>query len=171
MLGEVNVPGGYTLPAMSTAFTSLYFSGGPQLNGTLRDIQILRSGKKIADIDFYDYLLKGDASKDIRLEEGDIIFIPPVGKRVALIGDVFRPAVYELKGNEQLRDLIAEAGGLNSTAYFQNVHLERVIPFAERKDYLNNILDITLNFNSVNELEESTYLLNDGDVITINRSQ
>ena len=168
VLGEVNVPGGYTLPAMSTAFTSLYFSGGPQLNGTLRDIQILRSGKKIADIDFYDYLLKGDASKDIRLEEGDIIFIPPVGKRVALIGDVFRPAVYELKGNEQLRDLIAEAGGLNSTAYFQNVHLERVIPFAERKDYLNNILDITLNFNSVNELEESTYLLNDGDVITIN---
>ena len=168
VLGEVNVPGGYTLPAMSTAFTSLYFSGGPQLNGTLRDIQILRSGKKIADIDFYDYLLKGDASKDIRLEEGDIIFIPPVGKRVALIGDVFRPAVYELKENEQLRDLIAEAGGLNSTAYFQNVHLERVIPFAERKDYLNNILDITLNFNSVNELEESTYLLNDGDVITIN---
>ena len=104
VLGEVNVPGGYTLPAMSTAFTSLYFSGGPKLNGTLRDIQILRDGKKIADIDFYDYLLKGDASKDVRLEEGDIIFIPPVGKRVALFGDVFRPAVYELKLNEQLRD-------------------------------------------------------------------
>jgi len=167
VLGEVNVPGGYTLPAMSTAFTSLYFSGGPQLDGTLRDVQILRGGKKIADIDFYDYLLKGDASKDVRLEEGDIIFIPPAGKRVALIGDVFRPAVYELKSNEQLKDLIAEAGGLNTTAYFQNVHLERIIPFSERKDYLNNVLDITLNFNSVDELKGSTYLLNDGDVITI----
>jgi protein involved in polysaccharide export with SLBB domain len=167
VLGEVNVPGGYTLPAMSTAFTSLYFSGGPQLNGTLRDIQILREGKKIADIDFYDYLLKGDASKDVRLEDGDIIFIPPVGKRVALTGDVFRPAIYELRGNEQLKYLIAEAGGLNSTAYFQNIQLERIIPFSERKDYLNNILDITLNFNSVDELKGSTYLLNDGDIISI----
>ena len=167
VLGEVSVPGGYTLPSMSTAFTSLYFSGGPTLNGTLRDIQILRAGNKIADIDFYDYLLKGDASKDIRLEEGDIIFIPPVGKRVALDGDVFRPAVYELKGNEQLKNLIADAGGLNSTAYFQNVHLERIIPFSERKDYLNNILDITLNFNSVDELKASTYVLNDGDVVSV----
>jgi len=167
VLGEVNVPGGYTLPAMSTAFTSLYFSGGPQLNGTLRDVQILRGGKKIADIDFYEYLLKGDASKDVRLEEGDIIFIPPAGKRVALTGDIFRPAVYELRSNEQLKDLIAEAGGLNATAYFQNIHLERIIPFSERKDYLNNVLDITLNFNSVDEIKGSTYLLNDGDVITI----
>jgi len=167
VLGEVNVPGGYTLPAMSTAFTSLYFSGGPRLNGTLRDVQILRGGNKIADIDFYEYLLKGDASQDIKLEEGDIIFIPPVGKRVALAGDVFRPAIYELKENEQLKDLIAGAGGLNSTAYFQNVHVERIIPFSERKEYLNNILDITLNFNSVDELKGSTYVLNDGDVITI----
>ena len=167
VLGEVNVPGGYTLPAMSTAFTSLYFSGGPRLNGSLRDIQVLRDGKKMTDIDFYDYLLKGDASKDVSLQDGDIVFIPPVGKRVALTGDVFRPAIYELKEDEQLKDLIADAGGLNSDAYFQSVHLERIIPFNERQEYLNNVLDITLNFNSVDELKESTYLLNDGDVITI----
>ena len=124
VLGEVNVPGGYTLPAMSTAFTALYFGGGPQLSGSLRDIQVLRDGKKIVDIDFYDYLLKGDASKDVGLQDGDIVFIPPVGKRVALVGDVFRPAVYELKDNEQFKDLVADAGGLNSDAYFQSVHVE-----------------------------------------------
>ena len=167
VLGEVRVPGGYTLPAMSTTFTSLYFSGGPQLNGSLRDIQVLRDGKKIIDIDFYDYLLKGDASKDIGLQDGDIVFIPPVGKRVALVGDVFRPAVYELKEGEQLKDLIADAGGLNSGAYFQSVHVERIIPFNQRKEYLNNILDVTLNFNSVDELINSPYLLADGDVVTI----
>ena len=167
VLGEVNVPGGYTLPAMSTAFTALYFGGGPQLSGSLRDIQVLRDGKKIVDIDFYDYLLKGDASKDVGLQDGDIVFIPPVGKRVALVGDVFRPAVYELKDNEQFKDLVADAGGLNSDAYFQSVHVERIIPFNERTEYLNNVLDITLNFNSVDELKGSTYLLSDGDVITI----
>ena len=167
VLGEVNVPGGYTLPAMSTAFTSLYFSGGPRLNGSLRDIQVLRDGKKIIDIDFYDYLLKGDASKDIGLQDGDIVFIPPVGKRVALTGDVFRPAIYELKEDEQLKDLISDAGGLNPDAYFQSVHLERIIPFDERKEYLNSVLDITLSFNSIDELKESTYLLSDADAITI----
>ena len=72
-----------------------------------------------------------------------------------------------MKEDEQLKSLLADAGGLNSDAYFQSVHIERIIPFNQRKDYLNNILDITLDFNSVDELINSPYVLDDGDVVTI----
>jgi protein involved in polysaccharide export with SLBB domain len=97
VLGEVNKPGGYTLPAMSTAFTALYYSGGPGINGSLRKVKVLRGGKVFSEIDLYNYLLNGDKSKDIRLQDEDIIFVPPVGRRTAIAGSVFHPAIYELK--------------------------------------------------------------------------
>ncbi len=169
VLGEVTKPGGYTLPSLSTSFTALYYSGGPTLNGSLRNVKILRNGQTISVIDLYDYLTKGDKSTDVRLEDGDIIFIPPVGKRVALAGQVFRPAVYELKQGDMLKDLIAYAGGLDFNAYFGRVHIERVIPFDQRNEFTNNIMDIDLNFPTVNDLRNSNYVLEDGDVVNILR--
>ncbi|MGA7837315.1 MAG: SLBB domain-containing protein [Ignavibacteriaceae bacterium] len=167
VLGEVNKPGGYTLPALSSSFTALYYSGGPNLNGSLRNVQVIRGGKVISTIDIYDYLLKGDQSSDVRLEDEDVLFVPPVGERVAIMGHVFRPAIYELKKGEKLKDLLKYAGGVNFSTYFQNVHIERVIPFDQRKDYQNNVLSVDLTFKTIDEFKNSDYTLSDGDVINI----
>jgi protein involved in polysaccharide export with SLBB domain len=167
VLGEVNTPGGYTLPAMSSSFTALYYCGGPTLNGSLRNVQVMRGGKNIATIDLYDYLITGSKSKDVRLEDEDIIYVPPVGKRVAIGGNAFRPAIYELKKDEKLSDLLKYTGGLKFTAYFDRVHVERIIPFDQRKSYANNILSLDIRFKNVEELLKSNYALENGDVVTI----
>lgn len=167
VLGEVNTPGGYTLPSLSTSFTALYYCGGPSINGTLRNIQIMRAGKNIATIDLYEYLITGNKSNDVKLEDEDIIYVPPVGKRVAIAGNAFRPAIYELKQNETFCNLLTYAGGLKFTAYFDRVHIERIIPFAQRKSYTNNILSIDLHFDSFDELTKSKYSLENGDVVNI----
>jgi protein involved in polysaccharide export with SLBB domain len=166
VLGEINKPGGYTLPSLSTAFTVLYYSGGPTLNGSLRKVKILRDGRTISEIDVYNYLLKGDKSFDINLEDGDIIFVPPAGIRVAASGSILRPAIYELKNDETLRDLIKFAGSLTFNSYYQRVHVERIIPFEQREQYKENILNLDVNFNSVSALVNSTYKMEDGDVIS-----
>ncbi len=167
VLGEIAKPGGYTLPALSSAFTALYYSGGPDINGTMRNIEVIRDGKVIDHIDLYDYLINGDQSQDIRLNDGDIVFVPPVGKRVAITGSVFRPAIYELKKGETLGDLLKYASGLNFNAYYQTVHIDRVIPFNQRAEYQNNILSLDLNFRSAAALDSSDFKLDNGDVVTI----
>jgi protein involved in polysaccharide export with SLBB domain len=167
LLGEVNKPGGYTLPALSSAFTALYYCGGPTLNGSLRKVKVLRGGKVVSEIDIYNYLLNGDKTKDIKLQDEDIIFIPPVDRRVAIAGSVFRPAIYELKKGETLSDLLKFSGGINFNAYYQRVHIERIIPFDKRNDYANNILSLDLNFSTVDQLNKSNFVLDDGDVVDI----
>src|ERR1035437_3110102 len=166
VLGEINKPGGYTLPSLSTAFTVLYYSGGPTLNGSLRNVKILREGRSVSEIDVYNYLLKGDKSLDVNLEDGDIIFVPPAGKRVAASGSILRPAIYELKNDETLRDLIKFSGSLTFNTYYQRVHVERIVPFEQREKYKENVLSLDVNFNSISFLVNSTYKLEDGDVIS-----
>ncbi|MDR3666516.1 MAG: SLBB domain-containing protein [Ignavibacteriaceae bacterium] len=166
VLGEITKPGGYTLPSLSTAFTVLYYSGGPTLNGSLRKVKILRDGRTVSEIDVYNYLLKGDKSFDVNLEDGDIIFVPPAGKRVAAFGSILRPAIYELKDDETLRDLIKFSGNVTFNTYFQRVHVERIIPFDQRANYTENILNLDVSFNSINSLVTSIYKLEDGDVIS-----
>ncbi len=168
LLGEVNRPGGYTLPAFSSAFTALYFGGGPTLKGSLRNIRIVRKGRVIKNLDLYDYLINGNNSGDIQLQDGDIVFIPPVGKRVAVNGAVFRPAIYEMKENEKLGELIRYSGGLNNNAYFQKLTVERIVPFEEREKYKYSILILDVNFNSINEILTSDFNLADGDLISVN---
>ncbi|MGA7161816.1 MAG: SLBB domain-containing protein [Bacteroidota bacterium] len=177
VLGEVNKPGGYQLSSMSTAFTALYYAGGPTLNGSLRNVRVMRSeskgdaaqpSTKVASvIDVYDYAIKGDKSKDIRLEDGDVVLVKPVGRRVALIGKVLRPAIYELKEKEKLGDLIATAGGLQFDAYTDRIHIERIVPFVDRSQFRNNILDIDVRFENVQKLLSSPLDLEDGDVVTV----
>jgi protein involved in polysaccharide export with SLBB domain len=167
VLGEVNKPGGYSLPALSSAFTALYYCGAPTINGSLRKVKVMRGGKVVSEIDIYNYLLNGDKSRDIRLQDEDIIFVPRVGRRIAIAGSIVHPAIFELKERESLKDLLVFAGGLNFNAYYQNVHIERIIPFDKRKDYTNNILSLDLNFSTIDQLYNSSYLLDDGDVVDI----
>ncbi|MCX6121331.1 MAG: SLBB domain-containing protein [Ignavibacteriales bacterium] len=167
VLGEAQKPGGYSLSSLSTALHALYLSGGPTMNGSLRNIQIVRGGKIFETLDFYDYALRPDKSKDIRLQDGDIVFIKPAGKRVALVGFVVRPAIYELSESEKFGDVIGFAGGLRFNAYIDRTHIERMIPFNERKEYTHNFLDFDLRFTSHQELETSKFEMQDGDVVTV----
>ncbi|MCH7520372.1 MAG: SLBB domain-containing protein, partial [Candidatus Marinimicrobia bacterium] len=134
VLGEVAQPGGYTLASSSTVFNALYSVGGPLTAGTLRDIRVIRDGKIVANVDFYNYLLKGYEANPIRLSDNDHIFIPLRGKTVAIFGEVKRPAIYELKAGETFSDLLELSGGLTAAAYTKRIQIERIIPFNLRLD-------------------------------------
>ncbi|WBU40039.1 SLBB domain-containing protein [Marinobacter alkaliphilus] len=125
VLGEARNPGSYTVSSLSTITNALYVSGGVKQNGSLRNVQHKRNGNLVGTLDLYDLLLKGDSSADNRLQPGDVIFIPPVGKRAGIEGEVYRPALYELKGDNTLADLVRMAGGLTPQAYPQRVNIER----------------------------------------------
>jgi len=167
ILGEVRRPGSYTLAGMATAFTALYYSGGPTAEGSLRDIRVMRETQTAGTIDFYDFALKGDKSKDVRLQDGDIVFVRFAGRRVALAGNVHKPAIYELKESERLADLIQLAGNLRHDADFKRVHVERIVPFEQRSQYERTILDIDVSFGSVGELQRSLFEMSDGDVVQV----
>ncbi len=167
VLGDVVRPGGYTISSLSTAFTGLYLAGGPNLDGSLRSIRVLRQHDTAAEIDFYQYALKGDQTNDIRLEDGDIVFVPPVGRRIAISGSVLRPAIYELLEGETLGDLITMAGGLRFNAYIDRLHIERIIPFTQRHMYRYNMLDLDVRFQDVEEIYSSGFPLEAGDVVSV----
>src|ERR1700693_4127576 len=112
ILGEAASPGAYDLSAVSTLSNALFAAGGPSRIGTLRKIGHFRKNQLLDEIDLYDLLLKGDRSKDSRMESGDVVFIPPIGATAGISGNVKRPAIYELTGKETVSDLIGMAGGL-----------------------------------------------------------
>ena len=125
VLGEARNPGSYSVSSLSTITNALYVSGGIKLNGSLRNLQHKRNGELVGTLDLYDLLLKGDSSNDSRLQPGDVIFIPPVGNRVGIKGEVYRPALYELNNENTLSDLVQMAGGLTPQAYPQRINIER----------------------------------------------
>jgi protein involved in polysaccharide export with SLBB domain len=133
VLGEVSAPGSYQVSAAGTALTALYAAGGPTIRGTLRAIEVRRGGQVVSALDLYDYLLKGDATRDVRLENGDIVFVGVVPGRVGLTGEVVRPARYELKAGETLADAVRFAGGVTPEAARERVQVSRVLPPAERQ--------------------------------------
>jgi protein involved in polysaccharide export with SLBB domain len=124
--GAARKPGVYTISALSTLVDALFASGGPSVEGSLRHIQLRRGNATITDFDLYDLLIRGDKSKDPKLLTGDILFIPPVGHQVAIIGSVRSPAVYELRDGDSLGALIAYAGGVSSVAAEARVSIERI---------------------------------------------
>ncbi len=126
VLGEVFRPGSYTVSGLSTLTNALFTSGGVQKIGSLRHVQLKRSGEVVSEMDLYDLLIRGDTSSDVRLMPGDVIFIPPVGPLVGVAGEVLRPAIYEMSGPMTARQLIELAGGLRPTAYRDLVQLERI---------------------------------------------
>ncbi|MBI5473307.1 MAG: SLBB domain-containing protein [Ignavibacteriae bacterium] len=169
VLGQVTKPGGYAISSFGTAFNALYLAGGPTSDGTMREVHVRRKGANLSPIDLYDYVLRGDNSQDHRLQDGDVVFVKPAGKRVAILGSVLRPAIYELKESESLGDLISMAGGLRFDAYFDRIHIERVVPFAARAENAKDLIDIDLRFSSLQELGRSKHSLADGDVVSVFR--
>jgi protein involved in polysaccharide export with SLBB domain len=140
VVGQARKPGSYTIGSLSTLLNALFSSGGPLPQGSLRDIQVKRAGDTITHFDLYDLLLHGDKTKDVRLEPGDVIFIPDVGPQVAVLGSVTTPAVYELRGEKTFNQVIALAGGLTNVAAGSQIRVERIYKHAQRSE-----LDVDLS--------------------------
>jgi protein involved in polysaccharide export with SLBB domain len=130
--GEARRPGVYTVSSLSTLVDALFASGGPSVQGSMRHIQLRRGSAVVTDFDLYDLLIRGDKSKDMKLQSGDVIFIPPVGPQAAVTGSVRNPAIYELQANESLAGLLANAGGVSSVASEARVSIERIEDHRDR---------------------------------------
>jgi protein involved in polysaccharide export with SLBB domain len=161
VVGKVLYPGSYTLSSFSTLINALFASGGPSKLGTMRDIQVKRNGETVTRFDLYDFLLKGDKTKDIRLQPEDVIFVPPVGPMAGIAGGVKNPAIYEMKGvttpvdETALLDLIAMAGGLTSTAFKGRAQVQRV-----QDKQMITLLESDLASNN-------GFSMKDGDIVRI----
>lgn len=125
IMGEVGKPGSYMLSSFATVFNALYNAGGINNIGTLRSVIVVRSGKVVADIDVYEYIINGKTGEDIRLNEGDVIIVKPYSELVKIKGKVKRPMFYEMKPGETISDLIYYAGGFEGDAYRQAVSVTR----------------------------------------------
>ena len=132
VVGEATLPGSYQVSSAGTALSALYAAGGPSSNGSMRRVEVRRGGRTVDSLDVYDYLLRGDASHDVRLKTGDIVFVPVHGPRVRVVGEVARPATYEMKDQESLSDVIKSAGGFNAEAAQRRVMVERILPPGQR---------------------------------------
>lgn len=154
VVGKVLYPGSYTLSSFSTIINALFASGGPTKLGTLRDIQVKRNGATVIHFDLYDFLLKGDKTKDIRLQPEDVIFVPPVGSMAGIAGDVKVPAIYEISDATSLLDLVATAGGLTSTAFKGRAQVQRV-----QDHHLITLVE--------SDLTDNHFSIKDGDIVKI----
>tara|TARA_Y100000768_G_C23990265_1_gene691994 strand:+ start:4425 stop:7454 length:3030 start_codon:yes stop_codon:yes gene_type:complete len=166
VLGDVDQPGAYLLKPSTTLFSSLYYFGGPNKNGSLRDIQLIRKDDKISSIDFYDYLMTGKQFNDSKLQKNDVIFIPQRKKTVRIYGEIKRQKYFEVDKNESLLDLIEFAGGLTTEAYFSRAQIKRIIPPKDRTD--NNISRSVIDVD-LHDIVDSKkkFVLADGDEIEI----
>jgi len=154
--GEVLKPGTYTLPSLATAFTALYSSGGPTDNGSFRNVEIIRNGKKIASLDVYDFILNGDLKGNVNLRDQDIINIPTYNKRVEIVGEIKRPAIFELKTAEDLNKLLEFAGGFTEKAFKARIKV------LKNTDTERRIADITKDeFNSYIPSSGDKYFVNE----------
>lgn len=160
VMGEVLVPGTYSLSAFSTVFHALYVAGGVNEIGTLRDIKVFRHNKQIATVDIYDYILNGNLKGNIRLQSGDVVIISPYNCLVNITGKVKRPMYYEMKETESVKTLIDYAGGFTGDAYVKNLRLIR------KKGG-------KMSVHSIDEFDISKFQLCDGDSLfvdsTLNR--
>ncbi|HJR70303.1 MAG TPA: SLBB domain-containing protein, partial [Gammaproteobacteria bacterium] len=128
LLGDVTRPGSYTVSGLSTMTNALFAGGGVKTIGSLRNVALRRDGNTVSTLDVYDLLLRGDTRGDARLQSGDAIFVPPVGPTVTVDGEVRRPAIYELRNEQTVAELVALAGGLNANANRSAAKIERVVP-------------------------------------------
>ncbi|MDY6844534.1 MAG: SLBB domain-containing protein [Thermodesulfobacteriota bacterium] len=158
IVGKVKNPGSYVVSSLSTLVNALFAAGGPTKTGSMRAIELRRNGKTIVTFDLYDFILKGDKTKDAKLLSGDVIFIPTIGSLAAIAGNVKVPAIYEFKKGMKLLDLISMAGGLSATAYTHSVQVERVF-----ENKLKRVFEINLS-----EMKpEENIFLQDGDIVKV----
>jgi protein involved in polysaccharide export with SLBB domain len=154
VMGEVAVPGTYELSSFSTVFHALYRAGGIGRLGSLRNIYLMRNGKRVASFDVYDFLLKGKSLDDIRLQEGDVVMVPPYDMLVDISGNVKRPMYYEMKNGETVKNLIDYAGYFTGDAYTRNVRMVR----QNGKEY---------QVYTIDDIDYSVFKMMDGDVVTV----
>jgi protein involved in polysaccharide export with SLBB domain len=159
VVGQALQPGTYNLRSLSTLVNAVFASGGPGVNGSMRAVELKRNGKTISTIDLYDFIANGDKSKDVALQPGDVIMIPPVGPRVALTGATDHSAIYELKPGTNLQNLLSLGGGLPTLASTQKALLERINP--QNASAPRQVQNIALNAQGLAQP------LRDGDVITL----
>ena len=154
IIGEVKVPGTYSLSGLSSVLNALYAAGGPTEKGTFRSIQIIRNGKHLKDFDIYNYLIKGSEEGNVLLRDQDIIIVKPYDSKIEVQGNVKRPGLYELKQGETITNLVGFFSGFTSNAYSDRILVERV----------------NGSQREVNEIvykEQPNFLLKDGDKLTI----
>ena len=155
VMGEVMTPGTYSLSSLSSVFHAIYCAGGTNYRGSLRNIQIVRNGKKITSVDLYDFILKGENLGDIRLQDGDAIIVPTYENLVSIEGNVKRPMYYEMKSGETLAELISYSGDFMADAYKNHVQITR----KSDKEY---------EICTVDQDEYSVFPLVDGDKVVVN---
>lgn len=156
VVGHARRPGSYTVSALSTLVNAVIASGGPAAGGSLRRIEVRRGGRVVSEFDFYDLLLRGDKSKDVKLASEDVIWIGPIGEQVAMAGSVNQPAIYELRRGSTLRDAITWAGGLATTASGRRITLERI----EQREH-RTVKELAADETSLAQP------LADGDLVTV----
>nr|WP_297337108.1 SLBB domain-containing protein [Algoriphagus sp.] len=154
MVGELTKPGTYTLPSFATVFNALYAAGGPNENGAFRTIQVYRNSRLEATVDIYDFLTQGDQSSNIRLQDNDVIIVPPYQSRVEVIGPVRREGYFETKPGETLEKLISFTGGFSPKAFKDRITIRRY------EENLRKVLDVS-------SAEFDQFSLQDGDEVLI----
>jgi protein involved in polysaccharide export with SLBB domain len=164
VIGEVAQPGAYQISSLGTVLTALYAAGGLTERAKIRGVEVQRLGKRVVTLDLYDYLLNGDTRSDIRLETGDVIFVPIHESRVRVTGAVLRPAVYELKAGETLVDLVKAAGGFRPIAALERLKVQRVLPADERG--AQTTARVTIDVPLVGSVPPR-FVLEDGDVVQV----
>jgi polysaccharide export outer membrane protein len=157
LMGDVNNPGAYATDALSTVVNALLVGGGIRPTGSMRKVEIRRQGNVVARLDLYDAMLRGGEKANIRLQSGDTIFVPAVGKRVGVSGDVLRPAIYELLNEKTADEAIQLAGGMLPTAYAAQAKLDRVGQEGRRQ-----VIDLPMGSPA-----QRKFALIDGDVLKI----
>ena len=157
IVGEVKIPGSYQLPSYTTSFNALYAAGGPSVKGSFRNIRLFRGGKEIAEVDLYDFLLKGNTDKNIRLEDNDVLLVPQYGKRVEIVGEVRRNLFFEVKENETVVNLVEMANGYTNNAYRKILTIQR-----------SNGLDKSIL--NIDEKEQASTKLFDGDYVVVGKA-
>jgi len=162
VVGSVARPGSYTLSPLSTVTNALFAAGGPTKQGTLRRIQLLRNNRMESEVDFYDFLLRGEKKGDVRLESGDTVFVPQMGPVVGLVGRVNQPAIYELKVETRVADLLTLAGGVTPRGFLERVQIER---FQVNRDRV--VLDFDLLGFYQRGQEENNPVLKNGDLVRV----
>lgn len=159
VVGQAQQPGTYNLNSLSTLVNAVFASGGPGANGSMRRIELKRGGKTITTLDLYDFIGKGDKSKDAALQPGDVIIIPPAGPRVALTGATDHGAIYELKSGTTVQDVLALGGGVPALASAQKALVERID--GTQTTAPRQVQNLVLNAQGL------ALPLKDGDVVTL----
>lgn len=158
VVGKVTKPGSYELSSLSTVIHALGAAQGPSKTGSMRDIRLVRGGNTVARLDLYDFLLRGDRTKDVVLQDGDVVLVPFVGPLVALAGMVKEPAIYELGPEKKLSQVIAMGGGIAAVGYTPRVQVMRV------KD---NVYKVVMDLSLKEAVEEHDIELQDGDIVMV----